>query len=96
MQTTRKRAKGKTKEEKAQLNYEKDMKKLIPYSVQTDEQGRYLVTIDETSKPAQAYFADKTGARVRIFTTTFHRWIEEGKAVEVSDEELPRRRQKKN
>lgn len=77
---------------KVQKNYEKDMKKLIPYGIQTDEQGRYLVTFDESNGRPKAYFADKTGARVRICTTTLKRWLEEGKAVEVSDEDLPRRR----
>ena len=80
--------------EKAQVRYENDMKKIIPYGIQTDEQGRYLVTYNETNGLSKAYFADKTGARVRICTTTFQRWLEEGKAVEVSDEELPLRNKK--
>ena len=83
------------KGEKLQQRYENDMRKIIPYGIQTDEQGRYLVTLDETNGLSKAYFADKTGARVRICTATFHRWIEEGKAVEVSDKELPRRNKKK-
>ncbi len=83
------------KGEKLQQRYENDMRKIIPYGIQTDEQGRYLVTLDETNGLSKAYFADKTGARVRICTTTFHRWLEEGKAVEVSDKELPRRNKKK-
>ena len=85
---------NKITEEKIQENYEKDMKKLIPYGVKVDEQGRYLVCLDNSNNLTKAYFCDKTGARVRIFATTFHRWIEEGKAVEVSDEELPRRKKK--
>lgn len=80
--------------EKVQQRYENDMRKIIPYGIQTDEQGRYLVTYNETNGLSKAYFADKTGARVRICTTTFQRWLEEGKAVEVSDEELPRRNKK--
>lgn len=80
--------------EKAQVRYENDMKKIIPYGIQTDAQGRYLVTHNETNGLSKAYFADKTGARVRICTTTFQRWLEEGKAVEVSDDELPRRNKK--
>ena len=85
----------KTQEEKIQENYEKDMKKLLPYGVKVDEQGRYLVCIDKSNNFTKAYFSDKTGARVRIFSTTFYRWIEEGKAVEVPEEELPRRKKKR-
>ena len=85
----------KTKAEKIQENYEKDMKKILPYGVKVDEQGRYLVCIDYSNNLTKAYFCDKTGARVRIFATTFHRWIEEGKAVEVPEEELPKRKKKR-
>ncbi len=84
----------KTKQDRIQENYEKDMRKLIPYGVKTDAQGRYLVCLDESNNLSKAYCADKTGARIRIFTSTFHRWLEEGKAVEVSDADLPRRRKK--
>ena len=82
-------------EEKIQENYERDMKKILPYGIRTDAQGRYLVCLDDSNNLSKAYFADKTGARVRINTSTFYRWIEEGKAVEVSDEDLPRVRKKK-
>ena len=80
--------------ERVQQRYANDMRKIIPYGIQTDEQGRYLVTLNESNGLSKAYFADKTGARVRICTTTYHRWIEEGKAVAVSDEALPRRNKK--
>ena len=86
----------KSQQKKIQENYEKDMKKLIPYGVKTDAQGRYLVCLDESNNLSKAYCADKTGARIRIFTSTFHRWIEEGKAVEVTDDALPRRKKKKS
>ena len=86
---------GKLTEEKIQENYERDMKKILPYGIKTDAQGRYLVCLDESNNLSKAYFADKTGARVRIATSTFHRWIEEGKAVEVRDDELPRIRKKR-
>ena len=84
------------KGERAQQRYENDMKKLVPYGIQTDEQGRYLVYFDNTGKLPQAYFADKTGARIRICASTFQRWLEEGKAVEVAEEDLPRRKKKKS
>ena len=84
-----------SKQERLQQSYEKDMKKLLPYGVKTDEQGRYLVHLDNSNNMPKAYFADKTGARVRITANTFYRWLEEGKAVEVSDEELPRSKKKK-
>jgi len=86
---------GKLTEEKIQENYERDMKKILPYGIKTDEQGRYLVCLDESNNLSKAYFADKTGARIRICTATFHRWIAEGKAVEVRDEDLPRVKKKK-
>ena len=86
---------GKLTEEKIQENYERDMKKILPYGIKTDAQGRYLVCLDDSNNLSKAYFADKTGARVRINTSTFYRWIEEGKAVEVRDEDLPRVRKKK-
>ena len=86
---------GKLTEEKIQENYERDMKKILPYGIRTDAQGRYLVCLDDSNNLSKAYFADKTGARVRINTSTFYRWIEEGKAVEVRDEDLPRVRKKK-
>ena len=85
---------GKLTEEKIQENYERDMKKILPYGIRTDAQGRYLLYLDNTNT-SKAYFADKTGARKRIATSTFHRWIAEGKAVEVSDDELPRIRKKR-
>lgn len=85
----------KLSEEKIQENYERDMKKILPYGIRTDAQGRYLVCLDDSNNLPKAYFADKTGARVRIATSTFYRWIEEGKAVEVSDNELPRVKKKK-
>ena len=81
-------------EEKIRQSYENDMKKIIPYGIQTDEQGRYLVMLDESIGYSRAYFADKTGARVRICATTFHRWLEEGKAVAVAEEIFPRRTKK--
>ena len=85
-----------TKEERIQQNYEKDMKKLHPYGIKTNADGKYMVYLDRTDGGTpKAYFADKTGARIRIFATTFYRWRDEGKAVKVSDEELPRRKKKK-
>lgn len=83
-----------TRAEIIQQNYEKDMKKLLPYGVQVDTKGRYLVCLDESNNLSKAFCCDKTGARIRICTSTFHRWLAEGKAVEVSDEELPRRKKK--
>ena len=88
-----------TKEERIQYNYDKDMKKLHPYGIKTNDEGKYMVYLEPSAEEGgtpKAYFADKTGARIRIFATTFYRLRDEGKAVEVSDEELPRRKKKKD
>ena len=66
-------------------SYKTDTLKLERYGVALDPDGRYKVCLvkEENFSDAKAYFFDETFKKRRIATSTFIRWIQEGKAVEV-------------
>lgn len=68
--------------------YDKDLLKFDRYGVQRNEDGKYLVYIFyEGEAGGLAYFIDREYRRRRLFTKTFYKLIEEGKAVRISPEE---------
>ncbi len=72
--------------------YEKDMLKFEKYSVACNEDGKYLVYIlYEGVAGGLAYFLDGEYKRKRMYTKTFYKLLEEGKAVRVNPDEFKSR-----
>lgn len=69
--------------------YEKDLRKFEQYGTARNEDGKYLVYIfHEGESGGLAYFIDGEYRRRRIFTKTFYRLLEEGRAVRIEPEEV--------
>ncbi|MBR4641140.1 MAG: hypothetical protein IKO74_00250 [Selenomonadaceae bacterium] len=68
--------------------YEKDMLKFEEYGAARNDEGKYLVyAFYEGEAGGLAYFLDGEYRRRRIFTKTFYRLLEEGKAVRIEPDE---------
>ena len=75
---------------KLQAEFDADLKKFIDRGAASDTDGKYLVYIlyEDDPEGAMAYFFDKNYRRVRIFTSTFYRLLDEGKAVRVNHDDI--------
>ena len=73
----------------AQDSYDKDLKKIDKHGAALDG-GKFLLYILYEGDPggAMAYFFDARCKKRRLFTSTFYRLLDEGKAVRVDPDEF--------